>query len=298
MTAAVDWPAIGTGSIGAVVGRRIVTVTPRMTMAFAAGIGADDGLYLDDARPEGIVAPLAIAVALDWPVLVAPDYLAAIGRDERTIFDGLVHGFQDSTFIEPVRPGMTLEISGRIAEITATPAGTLVVCRIRTLEHATRRPITDSWFGSMFRRTPPAGATGAVETRPALRPQADLDAASPTERVAIDIPRVLAHVYTECAQMWNPIHTERRFALESGLPDIILHGPCLWALASQRIAVRYRPAQAHPLTRFAARFSRMVIPGTRITLEHTSNANDEVAFVVRNAQGELALTHGLAALAP
>jgi acyl dehydratase len=291
------WSPIRADRVGAIVGRRVVEVSTRMTTAYAAGIGALDEIYLDDARPEGVVAPLSYIVALEWPVLVAPDYLEAIGRDAVTVYEGLVHAFQDSAFARPVRPGMKLEVCGRITEISPTPAGTLVVCKVRTVELPGGDLVGESWFGSLFRLTPSDGLPATLEHRPLLRARADLPEHEDKVRTYIDIPRGLPHVYTECAQIWNPIHTERAYALASGLPDIILHGTCTWAIAMQRLAAVYRPRHTLPFRRFAARFSRMVIPGTNATLEHAKPRDGSVSFVVRNAEGELALTHALAELA-
>ena len=50
-------------------------------------------------------------------------------------------------------------------------------------------------------------------------------------RFEIPIPAGAAHVYTECAHIWNPVHTDRAVALAAGLPDLILHGSALVALA-------------------------------------------------------------------
>jgi hypothetical protein len=40
----------------------------------------------------------------------------------------------------------------------------------------------------------------------------------------VDVSAGAAHTYTECARIWNPIHTDRAVARRAGLPDIILHG--------------------------------------------------------------------------
>ena len=40
-----------------------------------------------------------------------------------------------------------------------------------------------------------------------------------------------AHVYTEGARIWNPIHTDAAVAARAGLPGIILHGTATLALA-------------------------------------------------------------------
>ncbi len=267
-------------------------------MAYAAGIGASDERYFDDLRPGGVVAPLPIITALEWPLLMSFDYLSAIGRDDASAFDGLVHGFQDSSFSKPIKPGMRLEVSGQITEAAATPAGTLVVCRIRTTDCSDGSTVAESWFGSMYRQTSLDGPSSAIEARPPLRDSAALPADPMHESVRIDIARIQPHVYTECAQIWNPIHTERSHAIQDGLPDIILHGTCTWAMALQRLAARFAARSSSiPFRRFGARFSNMVVPGAPISLEHSVSGNaSHIAFTVRNSKSEIALSHGVAEL--
>jgi len=281
--------------VGTVVRPREVSVTARMIMAYAAGIGATDDKYFDDLRPGGVVAPLPFITTLEWPVLMSSDYLSAIGRDNDSAFEGLVHGFQDSSFSKAIKPEMRLEVSGQITEVVATPAGALVVCRIRTTDCSDGTIVAESWFGSMYRQTTVDGPSSAVQARPPLRDSAALPIGAAQESVRIDIARNQPHVYTECAQIWNPIHTERRYAVEDGLPDIILHGTCTWAMALQRLAVRFAAGSASiPFRRFGARFSNVVVPGAPISLEHSIPDNGRIAFVVRNSQGEVALSHGVA----
>ena len=48
-----------------------------------------------------------------------------------------------------------------------------------------------------------------------------------------------AHVYTECARIWNPIHTDVAYARAAGLPDIILHGTATLALSISKVSRRF-----------------------------------------------------------
>ena len=108
------------------------------------------------------------------------------------------------------------------------------------------------------------------------------------------IAREAPHVYTECADIWNPIHTERQVALAAGLPDIILHGTATWALAAREIVRRRCDGDPARLARLHGRFAAMVIPGTKITLDIGATDAGVVPFVVRNADGDPALARGVA----
>ena len=56
----------------------------------------------------------------------------------------------------------------------------------------------------------------------------------------IDVSAVAAHVYTECARIFNPIHTDVAVAEASGLPGPILHGTATLAMAVSAVVDRCR----------------------------------------------------------
>jgi acyl dehydratase len=283
---------IRAAGLNATIGPREELIDKRRSMAFAAGIGAVEPLYLDDARPGGVVAPAAIVAALEWPLFTTSDYLSAIGRDQNTIFEQLVHGFQVSEFHRPIRPGDRVSTEGRIVEMRKTPAGTLVIVRLVTT--GDEGSLATSWFGAMYRETPLDGSPGAVEEVPALRAEAGVDQA---KAHPLPIPAGQAHVYTECADIWNPIHTERAFALASGLPDIVLHGTCTWAMALRALADRHRPGLERPFARAGTRFSGYIVPGQTALLEYGPVKDGNLAFAVRSEDGAPALTHAFVDLA-
>lgn len=263
----------------------------RRLTAYAAGIGAQDACYFDDER--GVVAHPAFCVSLEWPVVSGAGYLAAIGRSADAP-RGAVHVLQDSRFHRLIRAGDALRTRARIAQVAQTGAGVLVTSRVETVEHATGTPVVTTWTGAMFLRDALYGAPAmAGETPPALRNDADVTAASP-QRIAIETSAGLAHRYTECASIWNPIHTERKAARAIGLPGIILHGTCTWALAGQALIHAAAGGEPRRLLRLAGRFRGIVLPGDRLELEFARESATTWQFAVRTPRGELAITHGAA----
>ena len=120
--------------------------------------------------------------------------------------------------------------------------------------------------------------------------------ATPPARSRSSIPREMPHVYTECASIWNPIHTERAVALAAGLPDIILHGTATWALAGREVLRLYADGDPRRLRRLHGRFRAMVLPGTEIKIEQRRGRDGAVHFVVRNHRGEPAIDQGFAVI--
>ena len=273
--------------------------TVRRLMAYAAGIGAEDGCYFDDERD--LIGHPAYCVSLEWPVVSGRDYLAAIGRPTDAPRSA-VHVLQDSRFHRPIRPGDALRTRARIAQIGQTSAGVLVTSRVETCEQANGTPVVTTWTGAMFLRDTLDGTPATTgETPPALRQDADVTAPS-AQRLTIETSPGLAHRYSECASIWNPIHTERRAARAIGLPGIILHGTCTWAIAGQALIHAVAGGDPRRLRRLAGRFKGMVLPGDRLELafgrETRGDASDAWQFAVRTPRGDLAITHGVAEIGP
>ena len=140
--------------VGLEMGEAVVDVTPRMVLAYAAGIVAEEEIYFDDLRPGGIVAPPPFIASLEWPIMVAPAYQQAIGATPDTMYDYLVHAFQDTTFHRLIRPGDRLRTTGRVVQVKQTRPGALVVNLIETRDDRTGQSVARTWFGALYRNVP------------------------------------------------------------------------------------------------------------------------------------------------
>ncbi len=267
----------------------------RRLMAYAAGIEATDECYFDDLREGGIIGHPAFCMSFEWPVVSGPDYLAAIGRSA-DVPRGAVHVLQDSHFHRPIRAGDALHTRARIAQVRQTRVGVLVTSRVETRSAGDNAPVVTTWTAAMFLKETLAGAPEAGDEPPALRDDAEVTAGRPRQ-LHIDTAPGLAHRYTECACVWNPIHTERAAARAIGLPDIILHGTATWALAGQALIHAAGGGDPRRLRRLAGRFKGMVFPGDRLELDYGAAGADRAGvwqFAVRTPRGDLAITHGVA----
>lgn len=265
-------------------------VSTRLAQAYAAGLGDCNPRYFDDAARD-VVAPPAFCVSFEWPVFLGLSSMAPLGADRSVRLRG-VHALQDSTFHRAVRPGDVLITTGTLVEVRATRAGAWTLVRLDTVDERSGVRVVTSWYGSIYRGVAVDGADARIDGPP---PWADGDTPARTDKVNIPIPREAAHVYTECARIWNPIHTERRVALEAGLSDILLHGTATWALAAREIVDRFADGDPLRLARLSGQFRAPVIPGSTIAFEAGSTIG-RVDFAVRNAGGEPAIAAGRAVL--
>lgn len=288
--------------IGQVTRLEPMTITARRALALAAifpDAGPED---LDDAAPGGLMAPPWIVATLEWAASTrARGGSFGLDADEAR---RAVHAGQDTRFLRPVPIGARVVVESRIEAVSATRAGARLVSRMAILDADDGRPYSVSHSTSIFRGVALSGDPVAVPSAdapaedPAVSGAADVigatEAAPPVE---MNLTRGFAHIYTECADIWNPIHTERRVALAAGLPDIIVHGSALWALAGH-VILRARGGADRRLGRLACRFSAMVPAGTPVRLEHAAAPErpDLVRFTLRNQEGQEALSQGLAEL--
>src|SRR2546429_7408600 len=108
----------------------------------------------------------------------------------------------------------------------------------------------------------------------------------------VDVPLQMAHVYSECARIYNPIHTDAAVAHASGLPAIILHGTATLALAVSRVVTRDLGGDAARLRGVAVRFSGMVMLPSRLTVRGGAADGGGIAFDVAGPDGAAVLTDG------
>jgi acyl dehydratase len=285
--------AIRSAAIGLSTEPLLHEVTTRRLLAYAAGIGDTNARLFDDAATHGIVAHPAFCTALEWPAALMLRQHPAF-QVPRAEAIRAVHAEQDSTFHRPIRPGDRLCTTARLIQIRRIPPGALVVTRYETRDAATKTPVITSFMSTIYRGVPLDGPETQCDAVPVL-PLPPEPTSLPLQ-VAIPVSRQAPHVYTECAQIWNPIHSERQVALEAGLPDIILHGTATWAMASSQIIARCAAGDPTRLRRFAGRFAAMVIPGTTMTLQYGVVPGTEltVPYTVYNAAGAPAISRGLA----
>ena len=82
------------------------------------------------------------------------------------------------------------------------------------------------------------------------------------DTVEIPVDGGAAHTYTECARIWNPIHTDLAVALAADLPGLILHGTATLAHGVS-VGVRHLAGgDPRAMVRIRGRFGSMVpMPG-------------------------------------
>jgi len=227
-------------------------VDARWLMAFAAALGETAAGYLDTTRPEGLLAHPLFPVCYEWPAALRlradfPGEVAVRG----------VHASHDVRLERLPRAGDRLATTAVVTRVAPRTPGALVLARFTTAD-AAGRVVSTTDYGTLYLGVECEAwdAEAAVEPAPALA--VDVRWSEP-----VPVAATLAHVYTECARIWNPIHTDRAVALAAGLPDIILHGTATLGLAVSAVVRREAGSDPRRVRRIAARFGAMVrLPST------------------------------------
>lgn len=286
---------VHSAAVGQATAPRVVDVTPRRTMAYAAGVPDTNARYFDDAADRPLVAPPAFCAALEWPATLALRDITALGvADDEAL--RAVHASQDSTFHRLIAPGHRLRTTSTIVQVKTIAPGAFLLAKHETVNDTTGDPVVTTYMGSIYRGVTVEGEDRTLEEAPALvEPESEPVWSG---SVVLPIAPEAAHVYTECADIWNPIHTERRVALAAGLPGPILHGTALWALAARELVNRCCDGDPRRLRRLAGRFTAMVQPDSTVALEYDLLPGEPqlARFTVRNAAGDDAISAGLAVI--
>jgi acyl dehydratase len=263
-------------------------VDARWIMAYAAGLGDGNARYLD-THAHPVVAHPVFPVCLEWPVILTSRRLP--GYESVTAAEGArgVHAAHDLHLFKPITAGMRLTTRATVIGLERIKPGAATITRLDTLDDSGALVCRTFQLG-ISRGVDVVGAPARGEAPPET-PRFDATAA-PFERLTIPVPANAAHVYTECARIWNPIHTDRSIALAAGLPDIILHGTATLALAVTRLVDAHLGGDPTRVRRVGGRFTAMVLMPSTLTLEVLGRTNDALFFDVRTERGETAFSAG------
>jgi len=200
-----------------------------------------------------------------------------------------VHAAHDLHLYKPIAAGMRLTTRATVIGLERIKPGAAQTTRLDTVDQ-TGALVCRTYQVGISRGVDVAGAPVVGEQAPDV-PRLDATPAS-LQRISIPVPANAAHVYTECARIWNPIHTDRKVALAAGLPDIILHGTATLALAVSRLVERYLGGDPTRVRRLGGRFTAMVSMPSTLTLEILGRTNDTLFFTVQTQDGASAFSGG------
>ncbi|MCP3987462.1 MAG: hypothetical protein GY724_00170 [Actinomycetia bacterium] len=273
-------------------------VDERWTMAYAASLDDYQPYYLDTTSDDGVVAHPLFSVCPEWPVIVSSRVLTTeLGVSREEVIAG-VHATHDVELHRLIRPGDLLTTSLEMVGVVDKSPGAMSTTRLVTVDADGQPVVTTTQNGIHL------GVRTEGEDHP------DVDGPGPVpgqERIGdpfevkVPIGAGAAHTYTECARIWNPIHTDKAVALAAGLPDIILHGTANLAHGVTAIVNHRAGGRPDLVRRITCRFAAMVLMPSTLTVRiwHANDTGDgrhTVPFEVLNGEGAPAVKDGLLVL--
>lgn len=272
------------------------SVEDRWVMNYAAAVDDRNPVFLDN-RGLAIPAHPAYVSQLEWQPLV--DVLQAVG-DRAGMSAGErmrgVHSFNDTKLPEPIHAGDELSCSASIVGVEQRRSGARVSFDISTTNQhnhlvAVSRTVT------IFRGVDVAD--GDVAPQHWDGAGVDLQAV-PSRAESIPLGPFAAHVFSECARDYNPIHTDLKVATRAGLPGLILHGTGTFAYALTSLTNHEGGGDPTSVRRIRGRLGAMVLCPSDMTLKVFADPTSEqrFGFQILNDQSEPAIDDGLIEFGP
>ncbi len=284
--------------VGTKIGPATTEVDARWAMAYAAALEDYLPCYLDTRRPDGIITHPVFPVCIEWPVSRELDDKLRESQLTRSEAARGVHATYDVTLHRAIRPPARLTTTLTLAAVQRLKPGAYELMRFDNFD-SQGRPVCTTWFGMLYRGVEVAGPDRPAGDAPALlmAPKAGDTARA---EIPLAIPAGAAHVYTECARIWNPVHTDRAAAAAAGLPTIILHGTATMAMAVSKIVAAEAGYNPERVRRVHGRFAAMVLMPSlatvRINSRTPASGGAAVSFEVLTADGGRAIRDGMVLL--
>jgi len=188
-------------------------------MAHAAGLGRARPEHLDTTQPGGVVAHPLFPVAPEWALLTGEDSALDLGLGKEESGRG-VHAAHELVLHRPIDAGAGIELVAVVSGLERSRAGTRMTIDFSAVDRA-GAALWDTRMTSVHLGVDLEGPDASPPLFGERRPVGPVKV---VEVVEVSIGAGDAHVYSECARIWNPIHTDPAAARAVGLPGTILHG--------------------------------------------------------------------------
>lgn len=260
-------------------------VDARWLMAYAAGLGETAPCYFDTT--QDIVAHPLFPVCVEWDAVLALRFGAGTATMTAAEQASAVHADHDLHLLAPMRPGHCYTTTATAVRVERRKPGAYLLKRLDTVDEQGAL-VSRTWQGTLYRGVDIAGDAAGSADAPAW----PSIAATAHVEYALPVAAQAAHVYTECARIWNPIHTDRAHARAASLPEIILHGTATLALAVSKLVAEFLDGDPTRVCRLGGRFSGMVMMPSVLTLVVEGRSANALGFRVLDERGGAAITRG------
>ena len=259
-------------------------------MAFASSINDVNPRYYDDLREEGLMVHPCLAFSLQWASRFRLDQKI----DPRVAAFG-VHASTDLRIYRPFQTGEAITTQGKLIQKRQIPPGVYNVEKYQMVS-SSGELVAELYYNGITRGATLEGGDVLLEEE-LEPPTVSRFGAEPLWTKELVVGLHAGQQYTECANIYNPIHTEPSVAKASGLPDMILHGSATKAMALMTVVDECLGGDADRVTRLTGQLRGMVLMDTKVKVECWTEEIVEgevrIAFRVLNDQGDPAISNGV-----
>ncbi len=194
-------------------------------MASAAGIPDDRPKFY--ATDGALVVHPMFAVAPEWALLIANRSLP----DGMTVLEAKrgIHVGHDVTLRRSILVGELVTLHASITAVGRRSAGAAQETTFAAVDTA-GEVVWETHFSSLFLGVEYEGSLAGASTGSSV-PRDSSRGVAAIATCASEVCMVDAHVDSECARIWDPIHTDVVAARAAGLTAPILHGTAMLARA-------------------------------------------------------------------
>jgi acyl dehydratase len=217
------------------------------------------------------------------------DPMKKVVEDDSLNFDvvHMIHGEQEILYHRPLRPKDKIKTMVELESIDVKESGDILWAKISG--HAEEELVFEMRTGIFFKKP----RKGAKTAKPKLREEISDRKVIVTKQMKVTSDQSVR--YAAASGDDNPIHVDKDIAMAVGLPDIILHGLCTLAFATQAIV-----DDPTKVKRIKVRFSKPVFMNDTLTTEGWVQEENEtskvIGFETKNEAGEAVLKLGLVEL--
>lgn len=274
--------------LGASAGRIAVTPDARWTMAYAAGVPDQRPELYDTVTPGAPAVHPLFPVAVEWQLVVA-QRSEGTGLTPDEVRRG-IHIAHDLVIERPLAAGVGLAVEAQTIAVGRRRAGATqtVLFTARDESGAVVWRTQNTW---LFLGVELLGDPASLDVDWPPTSTAAATDAGPTAVVRSQVRLIDAHVYSECARIWNPIHTDVAVARAAGLEQPILHGTATLARAVS-ICTERADVPIVDVRRVSGEFRAPVPLGSHIDIRLLDRGDRWIAFDVVNDDGTTAIAHG------
>ncbi len=259
------------------------TVNPERTRAYAKATNEINPRYYESDETKLAIPPL-------FPVTMFIDPMIQIVTDDTLNLDILrmVHGEQEILYHRSLRPREKIKTKVELDSIDIKDAGDILCAKMTG--YAGEDLVFEMRAGLFFKK--------AKRETKASKPKIKED---PSERLILvkqqmKVTSDQSVRYAAASGDDNPIHVDKDIAMAAGLPDIILHGLCTLAFATQAIVDTLANGDPTKIKRIKGRFSKPVFMNDTLTTEgwvlEESETRKIIGFETKNEAGEVVLKQG------